>query len=46
MKDEDFIAEEDRAQLRVNGLDDFDALWQLRLEAVDTPNTERGAPSC
>ncbi|WP_443190645.1 lipopolysaccharide kinase InaA family protein [Pseudomonas indica] len=42
MKNEDFIAEEDRARLRANGLDDFDALWQLRLEAVDTPNTERG----
>ncbi|KAF1070307.1 MAG: Protein InaA [Pseudomonas citronellolis] len=38
----DFIAEEDRACLDRQGLADFDALWALRLEAVDEPNTERG----
>ena len=38
----DFIAERDRAVLESNGLASFDALWALRLEAVDEPNTERG----
>ncbi|UEG61985.1 lipopolysaccharide kinase InaA family protein [Stutzerimonas chloritidismutans] len=38
----DFIAENDRAVLESNGLASFDALWALRLEAVDEPNTERG----
>ncbi len=38
----DFIAAEDRALLHAHGLADFDALWALELEAVDTPNTERG----
>lgn len=38
----DFIAAQDRALLERHGLADFDALWALRLEAVDEPNTERG----
>ncbi|WP_278398201.1 lipopolysaccharide kinase InaA family protein [Stutzerimonas kunmingensis] len=38
----DFIGENDRAVLESNGLASFDALWALRLEAVDEPNTERG----
>ena len=38
----DFIAAEDRAILERHGLADYDALWALRLEAVDEPNTERG----
>ncbi|WP_027896692.1 lipopolysaccharide kinase InaA family protein [Zestomonas thermotolerans] len=38
----DFIAVEDRALLERHGLADFDALWALKLEAVDEPNTERG----
>jgi tRNA A-37 threonylcarbamoyl transferase component Bud32 len=38
----DFIGENDRAELEGNGLASFDALWALRLEAVDEPNTERG----
>jgi len=38
----DFIAAEDRAVLQSHGLADFDALWALKLEAVDLPNTERG----
>ncbi|MBB1518102.1 lipopolysaccharide kinase InaA family protein [Aquipseudomonas guryensis] len=38
----DFIAAEDRAILERHGLVDFDALWALKLEAVDEPNTERG----
>jgi hypothetical protein len=38
----DFIAEQDRALLERHGLADYDALWSLRLEAVDEPNTERG----
>ncbi len=38
----DFIASEDRAILERHGLADFDALWALKLEAVDEPNTERG----
>ncbi len=38
----DFIAEGDHALLQRNGLDDFDALWALQLDAVDEPNTERG----
>ena len=36
------IAAEDRAILERHGLADFDALWELQLEAVDEPNTERG----
>lgn len=38
----DFIAQADRAVLERNGLLDFDALWALKLEAVDEPNVERG----
>ncbi|AEF24138.1 lipopolysaccharide kinase InaA family protein [Pseudomonas fulva] len=38
----EFIAEQDRILLERNGLASFDALWALKLEAVDEPNTERG----
>jgi tRNA A-37 threonylcarbamoyl transferase component Bud32 len=38
----DFIAAEDREILARHGLDNFDSLWALRLEAVDEPNTGRG----
>lgn len=38
----DFIAMEDRALLERHGLASFEALWALKLEAVDEPNTERG----
>ena len=38
----DFIAEADRAILASHGLASFDALWALRLQAVDEPNFERG----
>jgi hypothetical protein len=38
----DFIAQADRALLERHGLLDFDALWALKLEAVDEPNVERG----
>lgn len=38
----DFIAAQDRALLEQRGLASFDALWALKLEAVDEPNTERG----
>lgn len=38
----DFIAAQDRALLEKHGLTHFDALWALKLEAVDEPNTERG----
>ena len=38
----DFIAEADRELLVRNGLADFDALWELTLQAVDEPNVERG----
>jgi len=38
----DFIAESDRAVLARHGLDSFEALWALKLEAVDEPNVERG----
>ncbi|MVW74633.1 lipopolysaccharide kinase InaA family protein [Pseudomonas xionganensis] len=38
----DFIAEQERALLEHHGLASFSALWALRLEAVDEPNTERG----
>lgn len=38
----DFLAEDDRAALESNGLASFDALWALKLEAVDEPNVERG----
>lgn len=35
----DFIDSEDRALLERHGLDSFEALWALRLHAVDEPNT-------
>ncbi|MDH4555050.1 lipopolysaccharide kinase [Pseudomonas sp. BN417] len=38
----DFIAPADRDILARHGLDSFDSLWALRLEAVDEPNTGRG----
>lgn len=38
----DFIASEDRAVLERHGLACFEALWALKLEAVDEPNVERG----
>jgi hypothetical protein len=38
----DFMAAADRELLQRSGLADFDALWALKLEAVDEPNTERG----
>ena len=38
----DFIAAQDRALLESHGLASLDALWALKLEAVDEPNTERG----
>lgn len=38
----DFIAAQDRALLEQHSLASFDALWALKLEAVDEPNTERG----
>lgn len=38
----DFIASQDRDLLEQHGLASFDALWALKLEAVDEPNTERG----
>jgi len=38
----DFVAESDQALLQRHGLDQFDALWNLPLEAVDEPNTGRG----
>ena len=38
----DFVADADRALLERNGLADFDALWNLHLDAVDEPNTSGG----
>ncbi|HBX57100.1 lipopolysaccharide kinase InaA family protein [Pseudomonas sp. UBA2684] len=38
----DFIASEEHALLERHGLASYDALWALKLEAVDEPNTERG----
>ena len=38
----DFIAEADQALLHSQGLDQFDTLWALSLQAVDEPNTGRG----
>ena len=35
----DFVAPADRALLERNGLADFDALWNVQLDAVDEPNT-------
>ncbi|RJG13188.1 lipopolysaccharide kinase [Pseudomonas cavernicola] len=42
----DFLASEDRALLERHGLASYDALWALKLEAVDEPNAERGGWSC
>lgn len=38
----DFLAGAERGLLERNGLADFDALWNLQLDAVDEPNTSRG----
>ncbi|MBD2838366.1 lipopolysaccharide kinase [Pseudomonas sp. JM0905a] len=38
----DFIAAGDREILARHGLDSFESLWALRLDAVDEPNTGRG----
>ena len=38
----DFVADAERALLERNGLADFDALWNLQLDAVDEPNTSGG----
>jgi tRNA A-37 threonylcarbamoyl transferase component Bud32 len=38
----DYLADEDSALLRRHGLDGFNALWNVRLAAVDEPNTEHG----
>lgn len=38
----DFIATGDREILARHGLDSFESLWALRLDAVDEPNTGRG----
>ena len=38
----EFIAEQDRALLAEHGLDNFAALWALKLDAVDEPNIGRG----
>ncbi|KJH79361.1 lipopolysaccharide kinase InaA family protein [Pseudomonas sp. KSR10] len=37
----EFISPEDAGALRRAGLDSFDALWALELDAVDAPNTAR-----
>ncbi|MBD8707996.1 lipopolysaccharide kinase [Pseudomonas sp. CFBP 13711] len=37
-----FIADADRGLLERHGLADFDALWNVELDAVDEPNTGRG----
>ncbi|MEG5265447.1 lipopolysaccharide kinase InaA family protein [Pseudomonas sp. JDS28PS106] len=37
-----FIASADRPLLERHGLTDFQALWDVRLDAVDEPNTGRG----
>ncbi|HKS11688.1 MAG TPA: lipopolysaccharide kinase InaA family protein [Pseudomonas sp.] len=38
----DFLASTDVALLQRHGLADFDALWNVQLDAVDEPNTGRG----
>lgn len=38
----DYLASEDVALLQRHGLNDFEALWSLQLDAVDEPNTGRG----
>lgn len=42
MSSEPFIAVNARALLEQHGLDSFDALWALQLDAVDDPNIGRG----
>ncbi|MGH1372423.1 MAG: lipopolysaccharide kinase InaA family protein [Cellvibrionaceae bacterium] len=39
---EDFISPEYQTLLKAHQLDSFESLWNLKLEAVDIPNTERG----
>ncbi|OCX90871.1 MAG: lipopolysaccharide kinase [Pseudomonas sp. CO183] len=38
----DFVSAQDRALLEGHALASFDALWALKLDAVDEPNTGRG----
>lgn len=38
----DYMASSDLALLQRHGLNDFEALWALQLDAVDEPNTGRG----
>lgn len=38
----EFIATADKALLGAHGLDSFEALWALKLDNVDEPNSERG----
>ncbi|MCV9919676.1 MULTISPECIES: lipopolysaccharide kinase InaA family protein [Pseudomonas] len=38
----DYLASGDLALLQRHGLNDFEALWALQLDAVDEPNTGRG----
>ena len=38
----DFLATEDQSLLQRHGLDSFEALWDLQLDAVDEPNTAGG----
>ncbi len=38
----DFLAQNYQKLLGAHGLDNFDGLWNLQLETVDAPNTERG----
>ncbi|MBJ9977009.1 phosphotransferase [Pseudomonas sp. S75] len=38
----DYLAGDELALLQRHGLDDFEALWALQLDAVDEPNTGRG----
>ncbi|MGE8388235.1 MAG: lipopolysaccharide kinase InaA family protein [Pseudomonas sp.] len=38
----DYLASADLALLKRHGLNDFEALWALQLDAVDEPNTGRG----
>ncbi|MFV3325541.1 lipopolysaccharide kinase InaA family protein [Pseudomonas sp. NY15372] len=38
----DYLASADQALLQRHGLNDFEALWALQLDAVDEPNTGRG----
>lgn len=38
----DYLSGDDSALLQRHGLDCFDALWEVKLAAVDEPNTEHG----